>query len=307
MASESELIATLAQIFRPMRALPELLIGIGDDGAVIDRPHGPLAISADMAVEGVHFRREWSSLWEIGAKVTAANIADIYAMGGDPQFLLVTAALPHGFSVDEIRELAEGIRDEAALAGAVVIGGDLSSSEKLVISITAFGEIERSISRSGAQVGDSIILSGITGLSAAGLELLRAGKSEPQPFIDWHKNPILDSALAEPFAQCASAMCDISDGLLSELNHLAESSSVAMAIDRTLISAAPGFSELSELATQLGVDLWEWVLSGGEDHRLLATTTGPIPQGAIRIGEVRVGTGVLVDGAVVDITGYRHF
>ena len=307
MASESELIATLAQIFEPPSALPELLVGIGDDGAIIDRPHGPLAISADMAVEGVHFRREWSSLWEIGAKVSAANIADIYAMGGDPQFLLVTAALPQGFSVDDIRQLAEGIRDEAALAGAVVIGGDLSASDKLVISITAFGEVERSVSRSGAQVGDSIILSGITGLSAAGLDLLRASKTEPRLFIDWHKNPILDSALAEPFALCASAMCDVSDGLLSELNHLAQSSSVAMAIDRRLIATAPGFSELSELATQLGVDIWNWVLAGGEDHRLLATTSGAIPAGAILIGEVRSGSGVFVDGQSVDAQGYRHF
>ena len=307
MASEAELIATLAQIFKPPSALPELLVGIGDDGAIIDRPHGPLAISADMAVEGVHFRREWSSLWEIGAKVSAANIADIYAMGGDPQFLLVTAALPQGFSVDDIRQLAEGIRDEAALAGAVVIGGDLSASDKLVISITAFGEVERSVSRSGAQVGDSIILSGITGLSAAGLDLLRASKTEPRLFIDWHKNPILDSALAEPFALCASAMCDVSDGLLSELNHLAQSSSVAMAIDRRLIATAPGFSELSELATQLGVDIWNWVLAGGEDHRLLATTSGAIPAGAILIGEVRSGSGVFVDGQSVDAQGYRHF
>ena len=307
MASEAELIATLAQIFKPPSALPELLVGIGDDGAIIDRPHGPLAISADMAVEGVHFRREWSSLWEIGAKVSAANIADIYAMGGDPQFLLVTAALPQGFSVDDIRQLAEGIRDEATLAGAVVIGGDLSASDKLVISITAFGEVERSVSRSGAQVGDSIILSGITGLSAAGLDLLRASKTEPRLFIDWHKNPILDSALAEPFALCASAMCDVSDGLLSELNHLAQSSSVAMAIDRRLIATAPGFSELSELATQLGVDIWNWVLAGGEDHRLLATTSGAIPAGAILIGEVRSGSGVFVDGQSVDAQGYRHF
>jgi thiamine-monophosphate kinase len=307
MASESELIAALAEIFHPKSDLPELLIGIGDDGAIIDRPHGPLAIAADMAVEDVHFRREWSSLWEIGAKVTAANIADIYAMGGDPQYLLVTAALPQGFSVEEISQLAQGIRDEAALAGAIVIGGDLSSAEKLVISITAVGEVDHIVARSGAQVGDSIILSGITGLSAAGLELLRSGRSDPKLFIEWHKNPILDSALAEPFTLCATAMCDVSDGLLSELNHLAQSSGVAMAIDRPLIAAAPGFSELQELATQLGSDIWEWVLSGGEDHRLLATTSGAIPNGAIVIGHVRAGAGVWVDGSVVEARGYRHF
>jgi thiamine-monophosphate kinase len=260
-----------------------------------------------MAVEDVHFRREWSSLWEIGAKVTAANIADIYAMGGDPQYLLVTAALPQGFSVEEISQLAQGIRDEAALAGAIVIGGDLSSAEKLVISITAVGEVDHIVARSGAQVGDSIILSGITGLSAAGLELLRSGRSDPKLFIEWHKNPILDSALAEPFTLCATAMCDVSDGLLSELNHLAQSSGVAMAIDRPLIAAAPGFSELQELATQLGSDIWEWVLSGGEDHRLLATTSGAIPNGAIVIGHVRAGAGVWVDGSIVEARGYRHF
>ncbi len=307
MASESELIETLADIFRPARELPELLIGIGDDGAVIDRPLGSLTLCADMAVEGVHFRRDWSTLWEIGAKVTAANIADIYAMGGDPQFLLVTAALPKDFSTHELRQLAEGIRDEAALAGAVVIGGDLSSSEKLVISITAYGEVDRPVPRSGAQVGDAIILSGITGLSAAGLELLRQGRSEPRLFIEWHKNPILDSALAEPFALCANSMCDVSDGLLSELGHLAKASDVAMAIDRQLISQAPGFAELHELATQIGIDVWEWILTGGEDHRLLATTSGHIPARAIRIGSVIEGNGVLVDGIAKESRGYRHF
>jgi len=307
MASESELIETLSDIFRPARELPELLIGIGDDGAVIDRPHGAITLSADMAVEGVHFRRDWSTLWEIGAKITAANIADIYAMGGDPQFLLVTAALPKDFGVDEMRQLAQGIRDEADLAGAVVIGGDLSLSDKLVISITAYGSVERAISRSGAKVGDAIILSGITGLSAAGLELLRLGKSEPRLVIEWHKNPVLDSALAEPFALCANAMCDVSDGLLSESGHLAEASGVAMAIDRSLIAEASGFEELSELATQLGIDVWEWILAGGEDHRLLATTSGALPAGAIRIGEVVAGSGVQVDGVPTTPKGYRHF
>ena len=159
MASESELIAALTAVFKSSDS--SVLIGIGDDGAVIAPSQNKSVLAADMAVEGVHFNREWSTLHEIGAKITAANLADVYAMGGDPKYLLVSAGLTADFGIAEITELAKGIADEAALVGAYVVGGDISRAEQLVISISVFGEVENPITRSGAKIGDSVIISGL--------------------------------------------------------------------------------------------------------------------------------------------------
>ena len=145
MASEAEYLQTLAEIFASSD--DALRVGIGDDGAVVDVKNGSLALSTDMAVEGTHFNREWSSLYEIGGKITAANLADIYAMGATPRYLMVAAAIPKGFSIDEISQLARGIHDEASKVGAVVVGGDLTHSPLLTISISVFGEVENPILR----------------------------------------------------------------------------------------------------------------------------------------------------------------
>jgi thiamine-monophosphate kinase len=263
-----------------------------------------------MAVEGVHFKREWSSLAQIGAKVTAANLADIYAMGAHPKYLVVTAALPKDFGVNEITELAQGIKAEADLVGAVVVGGDLSSSPVLTISITAIGDLSvgsKAITRSGARVGDQIILSELPGKSAAGLAGLQVGA--PNKFLGDHQKPEVNYSRAEYFAQCqVNSMIDISDGLLSESAHIAKDSSVKLEIDSKLLTASPLFSELSEAANVLKANIWEWILAGGEDHVFLATTSNAIPERAIVIGTVVKGEGVEVLGISTPATsGWTHF
>lgn len=301
MASESELIAALTAVFKSSDL--SVLIGIGDDGAVIAPSSSKSVLAADMAVEGVHFNRKWSTLREIGAKITAANLADIYAMGGEPKYLLVSAGLTFDFGISEITELATGIADEAALVGASVVGGDISRAEQLVISISAFGEVENPITRSGAKPGDSVIISGLPGKSAAGLIQLQSGITE-SPFVSAHKKPVVNYQLAKKF-QGVNAMCDVSDGLLSELNHIASASGVGIELDSKLISEIPGFKEL-EAATK--EDNWEVVLSGGEDHVFVATTSSDLPEGAHVIGKVVSGTGVMVSGiSKLPAIGFRHF
>ena len=231
MASESELIAALSAVFT--LSDPNVLVGIGDDGAVIKASSKNLIAASDMAVEGVHFNRTWSSLHEIGAKLTAANLADVYAMGGTPKYLLVSAGLTPDFGIAEITELAKGIASEASLVSAAVIGGDISRAEKLVISISVFGEVTNPITRSGAKVGDQVILSGIPGKSAAGLFQLQKGESDSK-FIKAHKKPFVNYKLAKEF-KSVNSMCDVSDGLLSELTHIAEASGVGIEIDSRLI------------------------------------------------------------------------
>ena len=307
MASESELIAALSAVFTlsdpSFNSFKNVLVGIGDDGAVIKASPQSSVLATDMAVEGVHFKREWSSLHEIGAKITAANLADIYAMGGDPKYLLVSAGLTSDFGITEIKALANGIKSEADLVGAVIVGGDISRAEKLVISISVFGEVTSPITRSDAKVGDLVIVSGLPGKSAAGLFQLQSGVSD-STFTSAHKKPVLNYELAKKFRN-ANAMCDVSDGLLSELNHIASASNVGIELDSKLISAIPGFKELGE-ATEL--EIWDLVLAGGEDHVFVATTSSEVPEGAFVIGKVVNGSGVSVSGvSKLPATGFRHF
>jgi len=285
MANESELIAAVKAIFE---SAPDarVLIGIGDDGAVISQEKGKVVLATDISVEGVHFNRSWSSLFEIGAKITAANLADIYAMGGKPEYLLVAAALPQGFEVPEIQELARGIVDEASKVGARVVGGDITASEKLVISIAVYGSVKEPITRSGAQVGDLVIISDVPGASALGLALLKEGIADERTLA--HRRPIVNYAAARDFALAGvSAMCDVSDGLTSELLHIAKASGVGI-----------------EIRTDEAIDF-----NGGEDHIFVATISPhlPFPRQAIEIGRVVLGKGVRINGEMATHQGFTHF
>ncbi|MFM2160310.1 MAG: hypothetical protein RLY39_841 [Actinomycetota bacterium] len=305
MASESELIAALSAVFK--HSDPNVLIGIGDDGAVISTSSQKSVLAADMAVEGVHFNRQWSTLKEIGAKITAANLADIFAMGGDPKYLLVSAGLTSDFGISEITELAKGIASEAQLVGASVVGGDISKADQLVISISVYGEVENPITRTGAKVGDAVIISGLPGKSAAGLVQLKNGEKDSN-FISAHKKPEVNYEMAKAFRKVntkVNSMCDVSDGLISELNHIASASSVGIELDSNLLSQIPGFAQLQD-ATQDAI--WSVVLAGGEDHVFVATTSSQIPEGAFVIGKVVSGSEVRVSGiSELPTTGFRHF
>ena len=287
MASESELIAALTSVFEATSMLQDrVLVGIGDDAAVVSQNKGKVALATDIAVEGVHFNRNWSSLFEIGAKTTAANLADIYAMGGVPEFLLVAAVLPKDFSVAQIRELASGIADEAAKVGARVVGGDLSSGGSLILSISVYGSVKDPILRSGAQVGDLVIISDLPGKSAAGLALLQKGINDEQTLA--HRRPIVNYIAARDFALAGvSAMQDVSDGLISELTHIARASGVGI-----------------EIVTDEEIDF-----HGGEDHIFVATISPhlPFPRQAIEIGRVVLGKGVRINGVPVSHQGFKHF
>ena len=173
--SESELILNISEIFAESNS--DLLVGIGDDAAVVKRPDNSVVVTTDMAVEDVHFTVQWSSAYQIGRKAVAANLADIFAMGGKPKYLTVAMAATGNEDLEWMLDVAKGIAHEAHVVGAQVIGGDLSRAEKIVISITAIGECQNPILRSGAQVGDQIYISGLPGWSAAGLLALQQNKS----------------------------------------------------------------------------------------------------------------------------------
>jgi thiamine-monophosphate kinase len=286
-ATESELIAAVQGIFEAVSdSEGNVVVGIGDDAAIVEQARGKVALATDIAVEGVHFNRNWSSLFEIGAKATAANLADIFAMGGQPEYLLVAAALPVGFSVQEIEELARGIVDEASKVGARVVGGDITAAQELVISISVYGSVKEPILRSGANVGDLVIISDIPGESAAGLELLKGGISDERTLS--HRRPAVDYLAARDFALAGvSAMSDVSDGLISELNHIAQASGVGI-----------------DIRTDELIDF-----HGGEDHIFVATISPhlPFPRQGIEIGRVVLGKGVRINGELAVHKGFTHF
>jgi thiamine-monophosphate kinase len=286
--SEQELLALVARVF-DSNGDPNVLVGIGDDAAVV-RGSAQQVITTDLAVEDVHFSKRWSNAFDIGRKATAANIADILAMGAKPQYLVVALTLTGDEGLARVEELARGIKSEADKTGAIVVGGDISRGSALSIAITAIGSVDRAITRAGALAGEGIYISSLTGWSAAGLYLLT---HEIEPIHAVHamalnefRAPTLDYAC--DFTR-AGALCDTSDSLLISLEAIVQASEVELNIDVAAIESAYEFKELSLLAQSVGLDVFEWILGGGEDHVFVATG---IDLPGIRIGSVKSGKGV---------------
>ena len=305
---EEVIIARLGDLFRNSIE-SRLEVGIGDDAAVISGIDNKLVATVDMAVEGVHFRKDWSTPFQIGAKLTTASLADVFAMGGEPKYLLVAAAISNLGNSEVIIEVAKGIRSVSDEFKVTVVGGDLSKSEKMVLSITALGELSsKPIKRSGAKVGDLVYLSSLPGLSAAGMAILERELDRPRYVVEAHLNPKLKKP--KNLMQVATAMSDISDGLSIDAGHIAKDSKVSINFLSELLRNANDFKDLQELATELDEDVFDWILNGGEDHFFIATVNPDMAKDdlGIKVGEVVSGDGkILLDGKEVKKSGYQHF
>ena len=306
--SEAGLIARLRDLFHTSFQT-QVQVGIGDDAAVIKSSDNKLVATVDMAVEDIHFNKKWSTPFQIGAKLTTANLADIFAMGAVPKYLLVAAGINELNNSETVTELAKGIRSVADKFEVTVIGGDLSKSEKITLSITALGELSgQPILRSGARVGDLIYLSSLTGLSAAGLAILNRELDRPRYVVEAHLNPKL--VAPDKLIKVATSMCDVSDGLATDAAHLSYASNVNFNLSKDLISQAADFKDLAELAEELNEDVFDWILTGGEDHFFLATVgkENESNELGIQIGSVGKGEGkLLLEGVEIKKTGYQHF
>lgn len=300
--SESDVISVLQKIFTTQD--PRIHLGIGDDAAVVATSPRSV-VSSDMAVEGVHFKTEWSSAFDIGRKITAANVADILAMGGRCDYLVAAVSLTGTEELSWVENLARGMHHEATLAGAVIVGGDIARASQIVIAMTAVGTALRPITRSGAQVGDSIYLSSLPGWSAAGLELLTREISVHSLAADMALSqfsaPTLDYAIN---FSGASAMVDLSDSLMIQGGQLASASGVALELKRDLFAQSDEFVELNNLATEISADVWQWIFGGGEDHVLLATGKN-LP--GLHIGEVVAGSGITGLEMEIAPVSWSHF
>lgn len=274
----------------------------GDDAAVLHaaRPNSRTVVTTDMLVEGQHFRREWSTPQEIGRKAIVANYADLQAMGARPVGALLALCIPEELPVDFVRSLAAGVSAQVEEFGTELVGGDVTAGSLLVVSVTGVGSLGGALPEltlAAARPGQKLIASGAIGESAAGLALLRRfGRAVPDEFVplrDAHTRPRLvpgRGMIAR--ATGATAATDNSDGLVRDVGVIARRSQVSIDLDSRAIAPSPLMCAAGEL---LGIDPWQWVLSGGEDHTILATTTAEATSGFTVIGRVGRGNGVTVD------------
>lgn len=305
---EFGLIAAITAGLAPSASVP---VTVGDDCAVL-APTGRLAVSTDAMIEDVHFKRAWSSARDVGRKAVASSMADVEAMGARPLGLVVSTALPRELPAAWAKELAEGIRAEAELCGAQLVGGDITAADKIAVVCTVFGDLEgrTPVLRSGARPGQVVAYIGNLGMAEAGLTVLRRGFRSPAAVVNAHRVP------SPPYGQGivafeagAGAMIDCSDGLVADLRHIAEASGVAIAIETDTLEVAE--PQKTVAAAIGGADPLDFILRGGDDHALLATfDPGRVPPGWTVIGGVAEADtpGVLVDGRpVTDAGGWLHF
>ncbi|GAB1642643.1 thiamine-phosphate kinase [Krasilnikovia sp. MM14-A1259] len=286
------------------------LLGPGDDAAVVAAPDGRIVASTDVLVEGRHFRRDWSSATDVGHRAAAANLADIAAMGATPTALLVALCAPVDLDVSWAEELATGLSAEAAKVGAGVVGGDMSASPTLTVAVTALGDLggRAPVQRNGAQPGDVVALAGRTGYAAGGYTVLSRGFRTPKLLVEAYRRPEVPYAAGATAAELgATSMIDVSDGLLQDLGHVATASVVGIDLHTDAFEIP---DPMRDAAIALGVDPYQWVLGGGDDHALAATFPPGVtlPPGWRVVGAVHEGTGVTVDRKPWQGgTGWDHF
>ena len=250
------------------------LLGPGDDAAVVAAPDGRTVVSTDVLVEGRHFRREWSTGADVGWRAAMQNLADIAAMGARPTALVVALVCPLDLPITWLTGLADGL---AAACGPEigVVGGDLSAGDELAVSVTVLGDLGGAapVLRSGARPGDVVAHAGVRGRSAAGLAALDAGRRGSFPeLVEAYLRPRCPLAAGPAAALAgATAMLDVSDGLLRDAGRLARASGVTLDLDEPAVAFAADLAVLAVAARELDADARTWVLAGGEDHGLLAT------------------------------------
>jgi thiamine-monophosphate kinase len=281
------------------RRQPETVhLGPGVDAAVVSASDSRVVVSTDMLVEGNHFRLDWSSPHDVGRKAIAQNAADIEAMGARTTAFVVAFGAPGDTRTQSALELADGMWHEAGLLGAGIVGGDLVSAPQWVISVTALGDLagRAAVRLDGARVGNTVAVVGELGWSAAGYALLLNGIEGFEALRRRHLVPEPPYGQGSVAAEAgATAMTDISDGLVADLGHIAKASGVG--IDLSSDQLGLHHDALSAAAGAVAIDPWVWVLAGGEDHALVATFPGELPAGWTAIGTVvDASARVMLDG-----------
>lgn len=302
---EFELIARLT---RQLPARPDVALGVGDDCAILALHGVDTLATCDSQVEGVHFTLAFSSPEQIGRKALAVNLSDIAAMGGEPRYALISLILPPRLPLATLDGIYAGLRQEAERYATAIVGGNIASSEQaLILDITLLGAVEhgRALTRSGARVGDVVLVTGSLGNAAAGLhtllqpathyppdaqEVVRQAYRVPQPRVREGR------VLSRFGPGIVTALLDISDGLSGDLGHICERSNVGVRVD---LARLPLSQSLHSIAVSAARDPYAWALHGGEDYELLFTVPPTSEQAVIDAVQAATGTPVTPIGVVL--------
>lgn len=299
--SQSGEFAVIDRLVAGRRQPGFVALGPGDDAAVVIAPDGRTVVCTDMLVENRHFRLDWSTPHDVGRKAIAQNAADIEAMGGRTTAFVIGFGAPGDTRTASAVELADGMWQEAEAIGAGIVGGDTVSAPQWVVSVAALGDLDgrEPVRRDGARPGDILAVVGELGRSQAGYALWHKGIGGHAELRRRHLVPEPPYGQGRAASRAgATAMTDVSDGLLADLGHIATASNVH--IDLAGAGLRPDVEALADAAADAGADALQWVLGGGEDHALVATFPAEPPPGWRVIGTVAVpagAAGVTVDGA----------
>lgn len=300
-------------------ALGSAATGLGNDCAVLPPGFGEVVLSTDLSVEGVHFRRDWLSLQEIGWRAASASLSDLAAAGAEVVGLTASVGAPGDASADDLVELMRGVGAAAAAVGGRVLGGDLARATTWVVDITVVGRSARPVSRSEGRPGDGLWVTGTLGGARAALHAWERGDTPTPGARERFAHPVPRIAEGRWLAaHSAHAMLDLSDGLGGDAAHLAAASEVRIEIELEQIPVHP---DAVACALARGEAIQAFAARGGEDYELLAALpksfddaearrfqqdTGTV---LTRIGRLKRGTGVAATfaGVPVTLTGYDHF
>jgi len=287
----------------------DLVQHAGDDAAVLDVAHGArLVASTDSSVEGVHFRREWLSLQEIGYRATIASLSDLAAMAAEPLGLLIAATIPASIA-ESIESLADGIGQAARDSACPIVGGDLTGGDRISLTMTVLGAAAPPVGRAGAKIGDGIWVTGRLGGPGAAVRALLAGELPSAEHWPRFAHPVARLAEARWLAERgATAMIDLSDGLSSDARHIAAASGVALEIDVLSIPCVP---DVTPRAAAVSGEEYELLLAAPDEFdvpafnsrfsvqltRIGTVIEGPEPEVTFTEGESRVDLAA----------GYDHF
>ena len=323
------------------RTAKDIIVGIGDDAAVINPSGKRILFTTDMMAEGVHFDLRFVTAYQLGFKLISVNVSDIYAMAGKPSYVLITIAVHHTTRTEFINNFFQGVEAALKLYKIVLIGGDVSSAvNDIALSATVIGYAENVIQRSGARAGDRLYVTGPLGDSACGLALLKQiGSTVPlqvtrsvtglkqavgyrklrsflsrqglswkmtEPLLRRHLMP--EAKMPKQWRRNATAMIDVSDGLLIDLSRLCNESRVGARLYEEKI---PISAEMNKAASCLGLSPLTLALSGGEDYELLFTAPPEKKVKALHIGDITESKRIIVNSAgnerPFSAEGYQHF
>jgi len=327
-------IDAIANLAAPSSPVTSVKIGIGDDAAVVAGFRSTL-LTTDTMTAGVHFEPAWIAPRALGRRAFRVAVSDIAAMGGTPRYALLSLAMPPDYEVAAGRALVAGLVADAESVGAVLVGGNVSRSKIVSITVTVVGEgPRRPLARDRARPGDAVLVTGTVGDAAAGVELLGRGVDSGALVEAYRRPPLrIDVGRALAGAGAVRAMIDVSDGVGRDLHHICRASKVSAVID----PAALPLSRMMKAATasrparsraaagrahRLAHPALRYALGGGDDYELLFTVPAKLIErveslcakhGCVvsRIGEIVAGARVssVLDpsGRVIDGAGYTHF